>query len=72
MAPMGLLMLADPVSGERLLGIEKLFDVVQNQVLQRAADERDVDLADTGESQPAAGVWPKLPGPWGIASNSTV
>ena len=53
-APTGLLVLGDPVSGERSLGVEKLFDVVQDQALQRAADERDVDLADAGQPQLAA------------------
>ena len=54
MAPTGLVVLGNPVSGERLLGVEEQFDVVQDQVLQRAADERDVHLADAGQAQPAA------------------
>src|SRR6202165_6321932 len=55
MAPTGLVMLGDPVIGERLLGVEEQFDVVQDQVLKRAADERDVDLAHAGQPHPAAG-----------------
>src|SRR3954468_21515867 len=51
-----LVMLGDPVSGERLLGVEEVFDVVQDQVFQRAADEREVDLAEAGQPQLAPGV----------------
>ena len=50
------MVLGDPVSGERLLGVEELLDVVQDQVLQRPADERDEHLADAGEPQLAAGI----------------
>jgi hypothetical protein len=55
-APTGLVVLGNPVSGERLLGVEELFDVVQDQIFQRAADQRDVHLTDAGQSQLAAGV----------------
>src|SRR5215212_5795094 len=55
-APTGLVMLGDPVSGERLLGVEEVLDVVQDQVFERAADEWDVDLADAGQPQLASGV----------------
>ena len=52
----GLVVLGDPVSGERLLGVEELLDVVKDQILERPADERDVHLADADEPQLAAGV----------------
>src|SRR4051794_8463893 len=51
-----LVMLGDPVSGERLLGAEEIFDVVQDQLFQRAPDKREIDLADAGQPQLASGV----------------
>ena len=44
--PDGLVMLGDPVSGERFLRVEEIPHVVQDQVFELAAHERDVDLAD--------------------------
>ena len=54
--PTSLVVLGDPVGGERLLGIEELLDVVKDQILERAADERDVHLADADEPKLAAGI----------------
>lgn len=49
-------MLGNLVSGELLLGVEEQLDVVKDQILERAADERDVHLAHTGQPQLAAGI----------------
>lgn len=50
----GLVVLDDPVGGERFLGVEERLDVMQDQILEHAADERDVDLADARQPQRAA------------------
>ena len=49
------MVLRDPLGGELLLGVEEVLDVVQDQVLERAADQRDPHLADAGQSQLATG-----------------
>ena len=45
-----LVVLGDPVSGERLLGVEELLDVMKDQIFEGPTDEGDEHLADAGES----------------------